>query len=166
MTGNRILYKALVVITLVSLTACGGGGATTPIDPVYLGDPSVNTGEQDMIDRHNTTRTTGGLTAFTVNQTLCEVAQNQANYQAQTGQLTHQDASGDGVDVRATNAGYSWTSIGENVGYDTDSQQLYTNWLNSSGHHANIVNPSFVEIGIGRAQRGIYYYWSVVFGSQ
>jgi uncharacterized protein YkwD len=71
---------------------------------------------------------------------------------------------------RIETAGYtSWTALGENIaaGYP-DIQALMNGWMGSDGHCANIMSPSFKEIGIGYASvPGSPYtvYWTQDFGS-
>ncbi|MBO4912171.1 MAG: SH3 domain-containing protein [Butyrivibrio sp.] len=51
----------------------------------------------------------------------------------------------------------SWTTCGENIaaGYQTP-QDVVNGWMNSEGHRANIMNPSFRKIGIGYCTGGSY----------
>jgi hypothetical protein len=46
-----------------------------------------------------------------------------------------------------------WSHLGENIagGYSTPADVM-NGWMNSSGHRANILSPSFSEIGIGYAK--------------
>jgi len=104
--------------------------------------------------------------ALSENALLDQIAMQQAQYEASIGDFSHEDGSGHHVDTRATDVGYNWVAIGENVGYDVSAAQLYTGWLGSPGHYSNIVDADFTEIGIGVAQAGIYQYWCIVFGSQ
>jgi len=163
----RKVYAALVfALSLLVMSACGGSDSVpVPDGLIQHGDASVTAGEQDMIDRHNATRSTLGLNALTSNNLLNQIAQNHANYLADTGQYVHEDAAGGHVWDRADAVGYVYLSIGENVGYDQYADVLYNNWLGSAGHYGNIVNADFDEIGVGRATRGLYQYWCIVFGA-
>ena len=51
----------------------------------------------------------------------------------------------------------SWTTCGENIaaGYQTPAD-VVNGWMNSEGHRANIMNPSFKKIGIGYCTGGNY----------
>ncbi|MBN2082651.1 CAP domain-containing protein [bacterium] len=156
----------LVIICLLWMSACGGSDPVpVPEGLVQHGDATVSAGEQDMINRHNATRAAQGLAALASNDLLNQIAQNHANYLADTGQYVHEDASGGHVWDRADAVGYVYLAIGENVGFDQQAEVLYNNWLGSAGHYGNIVNPDFDEIGVGRATRGLYQYWCVVFGA-
>jgi uncharacterized protein YkwD len=101
-----------------------------------------------------------------MNSALTLVAQRQAAYVSTIGRLEHYDATGAGVDVRATAAGYQWRDVGENLAYTSNPAHIYGVWLQSPGHYANIVNPAFTEIGIGKVTTGRYEYWCVVFGDR
>jgi uncharacterized protein YkwD len=138
---------------------CKAGGSILP-------GFNSNAERTAMLSRHNATRSSAGVPALSENALLNQIAMQQAQYEASIGDFSHEDASGNHVDVRATNVGYNWVAIGENVGYDISAAQLYTGWLGSPGHYGNIVDTDFTEIGIGVAQAGIYQYWCIVFGNQ
>jgi uncharacterized protein YkwD len=72
----------------------------------------------------------------------------------------HVAPSGSTPTSRIRKGGYmrgtrSWR-IGENlawgVGSSSTPRATMSNWMNSAGHRANILNPSFREIGIGIAK--------------
>jgi uncharacterized protein YkwD len=167
-----MIHRTAIVLVLCSaalvLSACGGSGDPVPVPGALIthGDAAITAGEQEMIDRHNTTRAGQGLGALTSNGQLNQIAQNQANYMADIGQYQHQDAGGGTVSDRATAVGYAWVTIGENVGYDTQAQVLFDGWMNSTGHRDNILDPAYNEIGVGQATRGLYQYWCVTFGAR
>lgn len=165
---HRTAIAFISVVLLITLMACGGSGDPVPVPGALIthGDASITAGEQQMIDRHNTTRAGQGLGALTGQAQLNQIAQDQANYMADIGQYQHDDASGGGASDRATAVGYAWVTIGENVGYDTVAQDLFDGWMNSTGHRNNILNPAVDEIGVGVATRGIYQYWCVVFAAR
>lgn len=164
--------KRNITVTFASLLAVGllgcGGSDPVPVPDALIvhGDASVSAGEQQMIDRHNATRGAQGVGALTANNLLNQIAQEQANYMADIGEFTHDDAFGGRVYDRAETVGYVYTTIGENVGFDVSAEQLYSGWLGSSGHYAQIVKPEYTEIGVGQATRGLYQYWSIVFGDR
>jgi uncharacterized protein YkwD len=46
--------------------------------------------------------------------------------------------------------GYKYTTTGENIAYNTsDPVELFTQWWNSPGHRANMMNTSYTKVGIG-----------------
>ena len=159
---RRLDVRAGIVL-LGCLLALGGG---CKAGGSLLPDVNLNTERSAMLSRHNATRAGEGLPALAENALLDQIALQQAQYEASIGNFSHEDANGHHVDVRATDAGYNWVAIGENVGYDISGAALYTGWLGSPGHYANIVDTDFTEIGLGVAQAGIYQYWCVVFGNR
>jgi uncharacterized protein YkwD len=85
---------------------------------------------------------------------------------ANIGTYTHEDAFGDHVDGRASDVGYDWITIGENVGFDDTAAEMFNAWLSSSGHYSNIVDPEYTEIGVGVAVEDGWEYWCVVYGDR
>jgi uncharacterized protein YkwD len=70
---------------------------------------------------------------------------------------------------RIRHQGYSYTAAAENIaaGYGT-AEQVFNGWKNSPGHNANMLNPKYTQIGIGRATvSGSTYgtYWTTDFGN-
>ena len=66
-------------------------------------------------------------------------------------------------------AGYSYSAAGENIaaGYP-DAAAVVAGWLESDGHCANIMSPSYQHLGVGYALvEGSEFgrYWTRVFGS-
>lgn len=159
---------AVVALVLMNCMSCGGGNDPVPVPDVLVnhGQPAVDAGEQDMVDRHNDARAAQAVDPLTVNALLSEIAQDQANYMADIGQFQHTDAGGGRVQDRATAAGYEWITIGENVGFNLEAEVLFNGWMDSTGHRENILDSDFEEIGVGRATRGLYQYWCVTFGAR
>lgn len=68
------------------------------------------------------------------------------------------ESPGDRIDAQ----GYAWSTWGENVANGQSSPEaVMQTWMSSSGHCANIMSPSFDEIGIGFYQGR----WTQVFGA-
>ncbi|MCU0556419.1 MAG: CAP domain-containing protein [Desulfobacterales bacterium] len=72
--------------------------------------------------------------------------------------------------TRISQAGYSWSTYGENIaaGYPT-STAVVEGWMNSSGHRANILSSAFCDIGVGyaySAESNYGAYWTQDFGRQ
>jgi uncharacterized protein YkwD len=69
------------------------------------------------------------------------------------------------------NHGYpSSTARAENIAAGNSSATAtFTQWRNSSGHRANMLNGNFKAIGIGRAYKSSAkydWYWTTTFGSK
>ena len=61
--------------------------------------------------------------------------------------------------------GVSYTAAGENIAAGQKSAEaVMTDWLNSSGHRANIMNKEYKELGVGYVTGGSYgTYWVQLF---
>ena len=157
-------HSLITFLVVASLCVCGlsceSGGITLP------GDFDLANERQAMLARHNNTRAGAGVGALSENVLLDQIAMDQAQYMASINDSTHEDGNGDHVDTRATDAGYNWVTIGENVGFDTTAAELYSAWLASAGHRDNIEDADYTEIGIGAVSSGLFQYWCIVFGDQ
>ena len=82
--------------------------------------------------------------------------------------FSHTNLQGNGPGWRMNQAGYNGGGWGENIAAGQQSPQSVINsWLDSDGHCANMLNPSFSELGVGYAfGNGQYgHYWTQNFGS-
>ncbi|MBL4561309.1 MAG: CAP domain-containing protein [Labilibaculum sp.] len=75
--------------------------------------------------------------------------------------FSHTSSNGDTFLTRIGDAGYIYSSAGENIAMGYPSEESVMNgWLTSQGHCANIMNSSFTEMGVGRVEN----YWTQNFG--
>ena len=90
----------------------------------------------------NDVRAANGLPPFTVNAELTGLARAHAQVMADAGEIFH---------ANPISAGFSgdWAKLGENVGVGADVDVLIDAFIASPGHFANIVDPSFTEVGVG-----------------
>jgi len=116
----------------------------------------------------NQARADAGLAAVVMCTNLTQAAQAHSDDQARMNKMTHIGSDGSTLVVRLNRSGYlpsaSW-GVGENVAWNFSSPSSVMNaWMNSSGHRANILNPSFKHIGFGLTNFGGGYYWTQDFG--
>jgi uncharacterized protein YkwD len=108
----------------------------------------------------NTNRMEHGLPALRPNRCLHRAAVRQATRMAQREQMFHQD-------LGAVLGRCHLSAAGENVayGYPSGTSVVEDGWMQSAGHRANILDPSFTLMGIG-ARKGHNGRWYVaqVFG--
>ena len=113
----------------------------------------------------NQQRAANGLGPLLTDPTLDYAAQAWAQYLADAGLFQHSSA-----DWRSSIiSGAGWTFSGENIAAGhTSASQVMNAWMNSDGHRANILNSSYVGVGIGYVKGGPYgHYWVQIFaGSQ
>jgi uncharacterized protein YkwD len=84
--------------------------------------------------------------------------------------FSHTGTGGTSAGTRATNAGYSWSTWGENIaaGLSLSSVGAVVNsWVESPGHCANLMRSSFTELGAAKfsnSSSSYRVYWTQVFG--
>ncbi len=82
----------------------------------------------------------------------------------------HKGKDGRVVGDRASAAGYRWRRVGENIAAGQESgADAVAGWLSSPGHCANIMNPTFTEMGaayaVDTSRETPRVYWTQVFGA-
>ncbi len=85
-----------------------------------------------------------------LNETLSEIARLRAEDMFLDQYFEHIAPDGESASVLAEKVGYEAIGIAENIalGGFEDDKDLVIAWMESPGHRANIVKPSFSEIGI------------------
>lgn len=117
--------------------------------------------EMQMLALINVERTSRGLTPLKINGRLNDAAETHSEWMLAADVFSHTGENGSSPGDRMRDAGYvfsgSWSS-GENIawqsqrgaaGFSDDVINLHNSLMASPGHRANILNPNFVEIGIG-----------------
>ncbi len=99
----------------------------------------------------------GSLSGLTQNSVLANIAAKRVQDMFAQGYFAHISPSGDSASKEAKAYGYKYITIGENIalGNFGSSRDLVTEWMNSPGHRANILNKNYTEIGVYAAE-GLY----------
>ncbi len=127
---------------------------------------------EQIVTLVNAERAKVGCGAVAVNNTLAIVAQAHAVDMAENDYFSHDSLNGKSPFDRMSDAGYNYSTAGENIaaGY-TSPSAVMTGWMNSDGHRANILNCDFTEIGVGyykltndTGSVNYVYYWVQDFG--
>ncbi|HLG54911.1 MAG TPA: CAP domain-containing protein [Vicinamibacterales bacterium] len=162
--------RGSIVWLLVLASACA-----TPASPTEVGtDADAGaTASSDvatsLVQLTNSERSTAGLAAMRANTRLMQAAQLHADQMARMDKLAHElsGAQYPRPQDRLAAAGYLWQAYAENIamGQSTAAAAM-DGWMHSSGHRANILNPSLAEIGIGFAHNSAGRpYYVQVFGT-
>ena len=121
--------------------------------------------EQAIFQRVNHERTAVGLPALSYNTTMQSYARIKSKDMGDNGYFSHEDQQGNLITVKMKADGISYRAWGENIAYIkgmTGNSALATrfmdNWMNSSGHKANILSTNFSSVGIGVYKIGDTYY--------
>jgi uncharacterized protein YkwD len=106
--------------------------------------------EQKILELMNQKRTEAGLKPLTLDNTLIKVARYKSDDMIQNNFFDHTNPDGTKWTDWLQALGYSYTSAGENIAYNTyDAVELFNQWWNSAGHRANMMNSSYTKVGIG-----------------
>ncbi|MEN3308520.1 MAG: hypothetical protein V7603_4722 [Micromonosporaceae bacterium] len=127
----------------------------------------VTADEAAVLTLVNQQRAKAGCAALTRDSRLASAARAHSADMAARGYFDHTTPSGVTAAQRVSNAGYRWSSMGENIaaGQRTPADVMQA-WMNSSGHRANILNCGFRNIGVGLAYDSRHTpYWTQDFAS-
>ncbi|QQS00268.1 MAG: CAP domain-containing protein [Austwickia sp.] len=133
------------VAAVVGATA-PGVPAMAPGVPAMAPVPALDAAAEAAVAATNAQRAAVGAGPVVWNGCLQPFAQRWATTLAGRGSLAHQD-------LAPLLSGCSLSSAGENVamGYSTASA-VVTAWMNSPGHRANLLNPTFTQVTIAVAK--------------
>jgi len=128
--------------------------------------------EQEVLKLTNEFRQKNNLDPLSIDQNLEKAADLHTQNMAKQDFFSHTGKDGSKPWDRAGKAGYETRTIGENIaaGY-TSPQSVVNGWINSPGHRANMLNPSYNEIGLGHfllqndtGKVNYRHYWTQLFG--
>ncbi len=127
--------------------------------------------EARLLDLINEYRAANGLGALSLNDPLNSSARWMAEDMARNDYLSHTDSLGRDPVSRMAAFGYGYnTWKGENLAAGmATAQEAFDHWRQSPSHNANLLNPNFTVIGIGRAYNPgttFGWYWANDFGGQ
>jgi hypothetical protein len=110
---------------------------------------ATNISASEVIGLTNQQRANNGLGALSYDAQLTQAAQAKADDMFAQNYWSHYNPQGQGPAYFIANAGYSYSTAGENLAKDFNSSSGVVNaWMNSAGHRANIVNGSYVHTGV------------------
>ena len=111
------------------------------------------TTEDKILELMNAKRVEAGLKPLTIDNTLVQVARYKSDHMIQYNYFDHVTPQGTKYTDWLQAVGYKYTTAGENIAYNTyDANELFTQWWNSPGHRANMMNSSYTKVGIGVVQ--------------
>lgn len=121
----------------------------------------------DLIGRINALRGSLGLPGYSYNGALAAAAQSQAQWMADTGQISHTRPDGSTPRVRALNAGYGTAEVSENIygGSNANVDAAWNFWINSRIHYLGLTNLRYKEVGVGISRSAWGTAYVLVFGN-
>ncbi|HOA97566.1 SafA/ExsA family spore coat assembly protein [Acetivibrio saccincola] len=121
--------------------------------------------ENEVIRLVNSERAKKGLPALKANWQVSRVARYKSQDMIDRNYFSHTSPTYGSPFRMLESFGISFSAAGENIamGLRTPSEVMRA-WMESPGHRANILNPSYNEIGVGLAKssRGVCY-WTQMF---
>lgn len=136
-----------------------------PTVPNTPNTPGLSQMEMEVVRLVNIERQNAGLTPFTASTELSRVARLKSEDMGKNNYFSHTSPTyGSPFDMMKSQ-GIKYNTAGENIakGYQT-AQSVVKGWMNSSGHRANILNPSFKTLGVGTYTTGNgTIYWTQMF---
>ena len=129
--------------------------------------------EEEVLELVNQHRSSGAACGGTgdfdpthplsMNVDLRSAARDHSNDMASRDFFDHINPDGEDPGQRIAATGYSAVTWGENIAWGQISpEQVVASWMSSSGHCANLMRSSFMEIGIGYDSKDI---WTQVFAT-
>jgi hypothetical protein len=112
------------------------------------GDFAIIT-SSELIEMTNQARAEQGLEPLTVSSKLNEAAEKKAMDMINQNYFSHTSPDGLSPWYWVSNAGYKYSTAGENLAKDfSESEYVHRAWMNSPSHKANILNKNYQDIGV------------------
>lgn len=112
--------------------------------------------ENQLIELVNQARQAQNLQMLVKNESLTKIARDHSSDMFRKGYFAHSSPEGKNVSDRATENGYIFLVIGENLAYAPSVELAHRGLMDSKGHRENILSPEFKKIGIGIMDGGVY----------
>lgn len=153
MVSSRIVLRLTLVCLWAGSTGCptprpNGGGGNPPTAEVLALEEAAHT----LV---NVQRTGNALPALIMREDLREVARAHSEDMAARDFFDHVNPEGDDAFDRLADAEIAFNAAGENIafnqGFADPAATAVEGWMNSQGHRANILRPSFTHAGMGVA---------------
>ncbi|HHH28618.1 MAG TPA: hypothetical protein ENK57_09770 [Polyangiaceae bacterium] len=100
-------------------------------------------------------------TPLTCDPQMTIAARKHSQDMCDRGYFSHSSQDGRSPFDRMRAEGVTFGTAGENIAQGQRSAaSVHSSWMGSSGHRANILNPSFNRIGVGLVECGGRFYWT------
>ncbi len=117
--------------------------------------------EAQVVKLVNQQRAAAGLQPLKQNWQLSRVARYKSQDMINKNYFSHQSPTYGSPFNMMESFGLRFSAAGENIAMgQRTAAEVMNAWMNSSGHRANILNPSYTEIGVGLAKSssGVCYW--------
>jgi uncharacterized YkwD family protein len=137
-----------------------------PGNVVYVPNiQDIKTAENEVIRLVNIQRVNNGLPKFSANWQLSRIARYKSQDMINKNYFSHISPTYGSPFNMMENFGLKFSAAGENIAMGQQTPSSVVNaWMNSPGHRANILNPSYTQIGVGLAKNSNgTCYWTQMF---
>lgn len=111
---------------------------------------STDYSNSTLLSNTNEQRRTANQPELTIDPLLTAAAQAKADDMAARNYWSHDTPDGKSPWTFISAAGYNYDLAGENLAYGFNSaDETVIGWMNSPGHRANLLNPSYQNVGFG-----------------
>lgn len=138
-------------------------GTSTNMPSESVSEPQKQTDEQSSIQAEqvlklvNSERQKAGLKPLVLSPELNNIATAKAEDMAELNYFDHTSPTYGSPFDMLQKFGVSYSSAGENIAAGQKSaEQVMNDWMNSSGHRANILNQNYTQLGVGYTEGGSY----------
>lgn len=142
--------------------------ASKPASKSHATTSQLNPLESEVIELVNAERKKRGLKPLIASIQVSNVARKKSEDMKVNNYFDHHSPTYGSPFDMLKQFGVSYMAAGENIAAgQRTSQQVMDAWMNSDGHRANILNPSYTHIGVGYVKGGSYgTYWTQMFISK
>jgi uncharacterized protein YkwD len=155
-------------------TTTGTGATTTDTGNAQAGAATTaacgDAEEVAFLGLINDYRAANGLAPLAMSPTLTSAARGHSQDMATNNYFDHVGLDGSTFSQRIAAAGYPGGTTAENIfAGDERATGAMESWKNSPPHNANMLDPAYKAIGIGRAfdaNSQFGWYWTTTFGDQ
>ncbi len=114
--------------------------------------------ERGLFDAANHERHQQGLPELKWDDALSSAARKHAERMAEHGMLSHQLLGEAGLPTRVAQAGVHHSWLSENIAEGTSANDIHDQFMKSTNHRANILDPDMDTVGIGVVESGGKWY--------
>ncbi|MCT8977103.1 SafA/ExsA family spore coat assembly protein [Clostridium sp. CX1] len=136
-----------------------------PGQKINIPNVDAKTTESKVMQLVNAERARAGLQPLKANWELSRVARYKSQDMINKGYFSHTSPTYGSPFKMMESFGIRFSSAGENIAMGQRTpEEVMNSWMNSPGHRANILSPSYSQIGVGVAKDAQgRLYWTQMF---
>jgi uncharacterized protein YkwD len=153
----RLRHRVLIPLLVLVLPALGAASAQAACPGASTSPRTLAQARGATLCLLNAERARHGLHPLRLDHRLRSAADRYSEEMVRDGFFAHIAPDGSTLPQRLAAAGYSdWQRIGENIAWGSGRRatpaSIFSTWMHSPGHRANILDGAYREIGVGVAR--------------